>query len=198
VKRKRGRPRGRKYPQPETTDEGFDIATYGKIGGSEAMDIVRDCPYRTINFIAEVPSKHRGRAEKKLLKFAPKLEEWWALRIGPIIGQKIASGDGEFFRQLANVVEEFSKVEGAIESPRRYLAIAYKFACDAQSILFTRKGLRDFYNRCCPGEKIDSSTLSKQFKWAQSAKVSNEGLIQELGPPRRRLRLRPENLILKP
>ena len=195
MKRKRGRPRGRKYPQPQTTDEGFDIATYGKIGGTEAMDIVRDCPYPTINFIAEVPSKHRGRAEKKLLKFAPKLEEWWALRIGPIIGQKIASRDGEFFRQLANVVEEFSRLEKGVESHRRYLAIAHKFSCDAQGIPFTRKGLHDYYNRRYPREIIESSTLSKLFKWAQSAKISNDGLIQELGPPRRRLG--PENPILK-
>jgi hypothetical protein len=124
------------------------------------------------------------------------LAEWWALRIGPIVGQRIASGDGEFFRQLANAVEEFSKVGGAIESRSRYLAIEHKLACDAQGKPFTRKGLRDYYNRHCPGETIDSSTLSKRFKWAQSAKLSNEDLIQELGPPRRRLG--PENRILKP
>lgn len=43
MKKSRGRPRGKKYPQPHTTAEGFDIARYGKIGGTEAMSILRDC-----------------------------------------------------------------------------------------------------------------------------------------------------------
>lgn len=146
------------------------------------MGLIRDCPYPAINFIGEIDPKYRGKADKKFLKWAPKLAEWWALRIGPIVGQKIASGDGEFFRQWANAVEEFIKVGGAIESRSRYLAVEHKLACDAQGKPFTRKGLRDYYNRHCPGETIDSSTLSKRFKWAQSAKLSNEALIQELGP----------------
>jgi hypothetical protein len=195
MKRKRGRPPGKKYPQPHTTAEGFDIATYGKIGGTEAMSIIRDCPYPAINLFRQIDPRYRGKLDKKFLKWAPELAERWALRIAPIIGQKIAAGDGEFFRELANAVEEFSNVKGAIESRRRYLAIQYKFYCDAHGIPFTRKGLRDYYKHCCPGEEINSSTLSKQFKWAQLAKVSNENLIQELGPPRRRLRL--ENAILK-
>jgi hypothetical protein len=195
MKRSKGRPKGKKYPQPRTT-EGFDTAIYGKIGVSEAMGIIRDCPYPTIEFIKKVPPKHRGQGDKRFLKWAPKLEASWALRIGPIIGQKIASGHGEFFRQLTNAVEEFSNIRGPIESPRRYLAITCKFFCEATGVRFTQKALRDYYNRHNPGEKIDSSTLSKQFKWAQSAEVSNEDLIQELGPPRRRLHQRPETALL--
>jgi hypothetical protein len=195
MKRKRGRPRGRKYPQPQTTAEGFDIAKYGKVGGTEAMDLIRDCPYPAINFIGKIDPKYRDQADKRFLKWAPKFAESWALRIGPILGQKVASYDGEFFRQLATAVEEFSKVEKGVESHRRYLAIAHKFSCDAQGIPFTRKGLHDYYNRRCPRETIESSTLSKLFKWAQSAKISNEDLIQEFGPTRRRLG--PENPILK-
>jgi len=195
MKRKRGRPPGKKFPLPHTTAEGFDIATYGKIGGTGAMSIIRDCPHPTINFIKGIDPPYRGQTEKKFLRMAPKLEARWAFRIGPIVGQKIASGDGEFFRQLANAVEEFSKSGGAIESRSRYLAIEHKLACDAHGKPFTRKGLRDYYNRHCHGETIDPSTLSKRFKWAQSAKLSNEDLIQELGPPRRRLG--PENRILK-
>ena len=187
MKRKRGRPRGRKFPEPKTTAEGFDIATYGKIGGTEAMTIIRDCPYPAINFIGGIDPQYRGKVDKKILRWAPKLAERWALRICPIIGQKIAAGDGEFFRQLANAVDEFSKPQEPIESRSRYLAIEHKLACDAQGKPFTRKGLRDYYNRRCPRETIDPSTLSKRFKWAQSAKPSNEDLIQIFGPPRRRL-----------
>lgn len=187
MKRKRGRPPGKKFPLPHTTAEGFDIATYGKVAGTDAMGLIRDCPYPAINFIGEIDPKYRGEVDKKFLRWAPKLAERWALRIGPIVGQKIASGDGDFFRQLANAVEEFSNVGGSIESRSRYLAIEHKLACDAQGKPFTRKGLRDYYNRYCPGETIDSSTLSKRFKGAQSAKLSNEDLIQIFGPPRRRL-----------
>ena|SRR6516165_2035707 len=196
MKRKRGRPPGKKFRQPQTTAEGFDIATYGKVGGTEAMSVIRDCPYPTINFIKAIDPQHRGKVDKRLLKWAPKLQDTWALRIGPIIGQKIAEGDVEFFRQLADAVEEFSDASGAVESRRRYLAIQHKLACDAQGIPFTRKGLRDHYNRHIPGEEINSSTLSKLFKGAQSTRVSHEDIIQDLGPPRRSVRQRPENRIL--
>jgi hypothetical protein len=133
--------------------------------------------------------------DKKFLKVAPEFAEMWALRIGPIVGQKIAAGDARFFYELGNAVEEFSKVKGAVESRRRYLAISYRLLCDGREMLFTRKGLRDYYNRCCPGEEINSSTLSKLFKWAQSAKVAHDDIIHDLGPGRRRLS--PENTILK-
>ena len=195
MKRKRGRPRGKKFPQPHTTAEGFDIAIYGKIGSTEAMGLIRDCPYPAINFMGKIEPKYRGKTDKKFFKWAPTFTKDWALRIGPIVGQKIASGDAEFFRQLANAVEEFSNAKGAIESRSRYLAIEHKLVCDAHGKPFTRKGLREYYNRHCPGETIDSSTLSKRFKWAQSAKLSNEDLIQLFGPPRRRLG--PENRFLK-
>jgi hypothetical protein len=188
MKRKPGRPQGKKFPQPKTTAEGFDIATYGKIGGTEAMSVIRDCPYPTINFINARDPQQRDKVDKRFLKLAPKLEASWARRIGPVIGQKIANGDGEFFRQLADAVEKFSEVGGAIESRRRYLAIEHKVACDAQGIPFTRKGLRDYYNRHIPGEEINSSTLSKLLKGAQSARVSHEDIIQDLGPPRRSTR----------
>jgi len=81
MKRKRGRPRGKKFPQPHTTAEGFDIATYGKIGGTEAMSIIRDCPYPTINFIAKRDPKCRDEVDKKFLKLSREFAEMWALRI---------------------------------------------------------------------------------------------------------------------
>jgi hypothetical protein len=188
MKRKRGRPQGKKFQQPQTTAEGFDIATYGKVGGTEAMNIIRDCPYPTINFINARDPQQRDKVDKRFLKLAPKFEASWARRIGPIIGQKIANGDSEFFRQLADAVEQFSNVAGQIESPRRYWAISCRFYCEATGVPFTRKALREYYNRHNPGEKIDSSVLSKQFSWARSVKVSHEDIIQDLGPPRRSTR----------
>lgn len=68
MKRKCGRPRGKSYPEPHTTSDGFDVAAYGKIGGTEAMAIVRDCPYTTIDYIRRKASKNRDRVDKEYLK----------------------------------------------------------------------------------------------------------------------------------
>jgi hypothetical protein len=169
MKRKRGRPPVKSYPQPHTIADGYDIAIYGKIGASEAMGIIRDCPYPTTEFI-RIDSPHsRAQVGTKYFRSALNFADGWALRIGPIIGQKIASGDSEFFRQLADAVEKFSEGEENMET-RRYLAIGYKGTCDRMGVPFTRKGLRNYYNCYCPGQTIDSSTLSRLFKWAQSAK----------------------------
>ena len=169
MKRGKGRPKGKEYPQPRTVADGYDIAIYGKVGASEAMGIIRDCPYPTTEFIRIDSSQSRAQVDRKRFRSALNFADGWALRIGPIIGQRIASGDSEFFRQLADAVEKFSKGEGTMEK-RRYLAIAYKVTCDRMGVPFTRKGLRDHYNREYSGQTIDSSTLSKLFKWALSAK----------------------------
>ena len=191
MKRKRGRPQGKKYTLPHTIAEGFDIATYGKIGGTEAMSILRDCPYPTIRFVEDKHPTERYPHENYFCRLAPELAAAWARRVGPIIGQKIASGDVEFFRQLANAVEESSKTEREIENPLRYLAIAYKrMLCDLAGIPFTRKGLGNFYRSECPGQIIRSSTLSKLFKWAQSSATATiwdeNSILGLVGPPRRR------------
>jgi len=170
MKRKRGRPPVKSYPQPHTIADGYDIAIYGKLGASEAMGIIRDCPYPTTKFIRIDCPESRARIGTKSFRSALNLADGWALRIGPIIGQKIASGDGDFFRSLADLVEKFSQEEEEIMETRRYLAIGYKGTCDRTGVPFTRKGLRDHYDRNYPGQTIDSSTLSKLFKWAQSAK----------------------------
>jgi hypothetical protein len=195
MKRTRGRPKGKKYPQPRTTAEGFDTAISGKVGSTEAMGVIRDCPYPSIKFIEEIDPQRRDIFDNKFLRWVPQVAEAWALRIGPIIGQKIASGDGEFFRQLADAVEEFSNTERQVESPRRYLAIACKSDCEAARVPFTRKALRKYYDRHYAGQSIDSSALSKLFKWAQSAKRSYPGFIEHLGRPRRTSG--PENRNLK-
>jgi hypothetical protein len=199
MKRKKGRPKGKAYPKPHTSAEGFDTAIYGKLGASEAMSLLRDCPYPTIDFIRKSDPKIRDRVEKKLLKWAPKLEEGWLRRIGPTLGKKIAAGDGKFFRELGDAVEEFAKSYRPVDSIRRYLAIECKLYCDAMGEPFTCKRLCDYYKVNSPGDVIDSSTVSKLRRWALSVKPSNEGLIQDLGPPRIRMqRVRQENQILKP
>lgn len=148
MKKSRGRPRGKKYPQPQTTAEGFDIATYGKIGGTEAMSILRDCPYPTIKFVEDKHLTDRYPHEDYFSRLAPTLADAWVRRVGPIIGQKIASRDVEFFRQLANAVEESLKTEREIENPLRYLAISYKYLlCDVAGIPFT-KGSRQILRFC--------------------------------------------------
>jgi hypothetical protein len=190
MKRKRGRPKGKSYPKSRTTAEAFDTAIYGRLGASEAMSLLRDCPYPAIDFIRKSDPKTHDRVEKKLLKWAPRLEESWLRRIGPILGKKIASGDGEFFRQLGNAVEEFSKINRPADSVRRYLAIECKLHCDATGAPFTCKALRDYYKRHDPGHKIDSSTLSKMRRWALSVESSNEDVIQLFGPPRIRFAAR--------
>ena len=194
MKRKRGRPKGKAYPKPLTSAEGFDIASYGKLGASEAMSLLRDCPYPTIDFIRKSDPKTRDRVEKKLLRYAPKLEERWLRRIAPTLGKKIAAGDGEFFRELGNAVEELSKSNRPVDSIRRYLAIECKLHCDATDTPFTCKALRDYYKHHNPGDDIDTSTVSKMRRWALSVRLSNEDLIQLFGPPR--VKVRPENRIL--
>jgi hypothetical protein len=133
MKRKRGRPPEKSYPKPHTSAEGFDTAAYGKLGASEAMSLLRDCPYPTIDFIQKRDPKNRDRVDRKLLKLAPKLQERWLHRIGPIIGKKIVAGDAEFFRQLGNAVEKFSRIAEP-QSFRRYLAISCKLYCDATGV----------------------------------------------------------------
>jgi hypothetical protein len=163
MKRSRGRPKGKKFPQPQTTAEAFAIAIYGKLGTTEAMGILLDCPWPLI-----AAGKSCSRVDRMLVSSVPKLAaDAWARRIGPIIAKKIALGDGEFFRQLGSAVEEFSKTEDRVESRRRYLAIECKLSCDNAGLSFTRKRLRDYYNRNNPGDKIDSSTLSKLFRWSK-------------------------------
>jgi hypothetical protein len=59
MKRKRGRPPEKSYPKPHTSAEGFDTAVYGKLGASEAMSLLRDCPYPTIEYIQKKAPKER-------------------------------------------------------------------------------------------------------------------------------------------
>lgn len=100
MSRKRGRPRGKKFPEPRTAAEAFDIAAYGKMGGSEAIAVLRDCPYRTIDFIQTRDPQNRDRVDQRLLELAPVLTESWLRRIEPILREKIIAGDGGFFSDI--------------------------------------------------------------------------------------------------
>jgi hypothetical protein len=194
MKRKRGRPRGRKYPPPQTTAEGFDIATYGKIGGTEAMDLIRDCPYLTSDYIRKKDRKRRDRVDNEYLRRESEFAEKWAHRIGPVLGKHIAAGNGDFFRQLADAVELCSSESWPIESDRRYLAMEYKLLCYVTGISFNRAGLRAHYKHRNPKDKFDSSTFAKIFKWAQSAKPSYEAIARDLDSQRISKRSKNQNL----
>src|SRR5947208_1719821 len=167
MKRKRGRPREKSRPAPHTTSEGFDIAVYGKIGGTEAMAIVRDCPYTWVDWIERKKPKKRDKVDKEYLKRAPEFAKQWAIKIGPLLGKKIVEGDSKFFVELAGAVEECSKDPHPIEDFRRYLAIMHRLECYARETPFTLKSLRKYYRVHNPDdeERIDSSTLSRMFRW---------------------------------
>jgi len=169
VKGKRGRPLGKKFPEPHTLDEGFDIATFGKTGASRGMAFVRDCPCATIDWIRKKTPKTRSRAEKLFLQRGPEFITKWATRMGPYLCERIAAGDGKFFREVAEALEE--RREGrTIEDFRRYLALQYRFDCHyIENKPFTSKGLWAYY--CRHNHKIDSSTLSKIIRWVRSAEL---------------------------
>jgi len=166
---KRGRPPEKSFPAPRTVEQGIDTAVYGKIGASEGMAFVRDCPCATIEHIKKKPAKERSRAEKEFLKRAPEFTEKWAIRIGSLLGRKIVTGDGQFFRDVASAAEECCKESHPFVSIRRYLAMQYREDCWVSNTPFTSKGLREYYRLNNPGEAIDSRTLSRMMKWAQSA-----------------------------
>jgi hypothetical protein len=164
MKRKPGRPRGKSYPEPHTIAEGFDTAVYGKLGATQAMAIIRDCPYLTSEHIRKKDRKRHDRVDNEYLRRESEFAEKWAHRIGPVLGKHIAAGNGDFFRQLADAVELCSSESWPIESDRRYLAMEYKLLCYVTGISFNRAGLRAHYKRRNPKDKFDSSTFAKIFK----------------------------------
>jgi hypothetical protein len=205
MKRKRGCPPVKSYPQPQTLREGLEIAAYGKLGSSEVMAILRHCPYWNINRVQWTAVKNRTKEGKELLsRELPHLERW-ENEIGVIVGQKIAAGDSEFFRQLGDALErsregisvDFSRgtaaqdcvrFDGQIDNVRRFLAISHRLDCYMTRVPFTSKGLRDYYRRY--NQNMDSSTLSKMWRWALSADDYQPRIFQA---PRLK---RPKNRIL--
>jgi hypothetical protein len=152
MKRKRGRPRGKVFPQPDNLFKGFWNADFGKIGSSVAMEIVMMCPH------ADSRRKLRRGVLKK-----------WNSEIGQMVGEKIASRDHAFFDDLATAIETLNKNENP-HSIERSIALDYKLRCELSHQPFTLKGLRADYRRRGK-EKMaeDSSKLSKIYRWAKSA-----------------------------
>src|SRR5262252_3012226 len=105
MKRKRGRPPVKSYPQPQTLREGLEIAAYGKLGSSGVMAILRHCPYWSINRVQKTAVKNRTKEDKELLSRELAYLERWEHEIGVIVGQRIAAGDVEFFHQLGDALE---------------------------------------------------------------------------------------------
>jgi hypothetical protein len=178
MNRKKGRPPGKVYPEPDNVLKGIWNAKHGKIGISESMHIAMFCPYR-----AMVPRKLAPR-EKEALKDIPRAP-WskkhlkqlgrhlkkWDCAIGPVIGRKIATGDHQFFHELGDSVEELAKESHYANSPNKLFALEYKLGCLMFDKPFTLKGLRSYYRQRERGHQIDDSTLSKLHKWARSAKL---------------------------
>jgi hypothetical protein len=79
MKRKRGRPPGKKFPQPNNIFKGMWNAAFGKIGVSEALHIVMGCPYREGNSL-----DHRKRVG-------------WDSQMGQIVGKKLPPVTPHFF-----------------------------------------------------------------------------------------------------
>lgn len=157
MKRKRGRPPGKKFPQPKTIIEGMWNADFGKVGVSEAMHVVMGCPYRESPWIEGLPQRRR---------FFKK----WNAEAGQLIGEKIATRDHAFFQDLATAMETLNKNEEP-HSIERLMALEHKLNCELSHQPFTFKGLRAYYRRHGK-EKMaeDSSKVSKHFRWAKSAK----------------------------
>ena len=165
---KRGRPKGKKYPQPHNIYEGMWVASFGKLGASQAMRVILFCPFSEIDRIQEIPPKSRTRWDKQILRWDLRYLKKWNREIGTVVGQRIAARDHDFFRQIADALEEVSKENHLpCDKDRRHLALDHKLDCHIDGKPFNLKGLRDVYRR--NGVKIDSSTLSKLYRWAQSA-----------------------------
>jgi hypothetical protein len=175
MKRKCGRPRGKTYPEPDTISKAVDTAIYGKIGASEAMALLRDSPFETLDYIKRKPPKKRNAVDREYLRRAPEFIERWWRRAGQTLCEKIASRDVGFFRDLADSLEELSNDAPSIDSVRRLIAAEYKLFCEARNLPFTSGGLREYYGRRNPGDIIDSSTLSKMVRWARPARPSGGG-----------------------
>jgi hypothetical protein len=157
MKRKRGRPPGKKFPQPDNIFKGMWNATFGKVGASEAMHVVMGCPYRGSPRIESLPQRRR-------------YFKTWNAKVGQLIGEKIGTGDHAFFRDLAIAIETLNKNEDP-HSIERSIALDYRLDCEMSNQPFTLKGLRAEYRRL--GKKQiaeDSSKLSKIYRWAKSAK----------------------------
>jgi hypothetical protein len=167
MNRKRGRPRGKVFPQPDNVFKGLWIAGHGQIGASAAMQIVDLCPYQEIRRIEKLPVEKRSVRDKRALELYRRYFKKWNPEIGRIVGEKIAAGDYTFFRELATAIESLTNKKHPY-SLERLLALEHKLGGDIWGQPFTLRGLRAYYRRRGI-KKIDSSKLSKLYRWAKSA-----------------------------
>jgi hypothetical protein len=105
MNRKRGRPRGKVFPQPDNVFKGIWTAEHGQIGASAAMQIVVLCPYQEIRRIEKLPAEKRSVWDKQALELRRRYLKKWNSEIGRIVGEKIAAGDYPFFQELATAIE---------------------------------------------------------------------------------------------
>jgi len=133
MKRTRGRPKGKKYPQPDDLFDGYWIAKFGQLGASEPMQVILVCLYADFNrlqirpptiyvdrsgLLPERPNFHQRKTrlprnctgeDEDRREAALRHLHQWNHEIGTVVWQRIVAGDHEFFRQLANGLEEVSK-----------------------------------------------------------------------------------------
>ena len=95
MKRKRGRPRGKVFPQPDSLFKGFWTADFCKMGSSVAMEIVMMCPHAEIRRIQSLPPDKLSKTDKQSLKLRRAVLKKWNFIMGQIVGEKIASDDSE-------------------------------------------------------------------------------------------------------
>jgi hypothetical protein len=126
MKRKKGRPPGKKFPQPDNITKAMWNAALGKLGASEAMHVVLGCPYRESPLIKSLAQ--RRRCFKK-----------WNAEAGQLIGEKIGARDHAFFDDLATAIKTLDKNEDP-HSIERLMALNYKEGCELSHQPFTQKG----------------------------------------------------------
>jgi hypothetical protein len=165
-------------------------AKFGKIGLSPAMHIACMCPYYDTSRIEKLPPEKRSAYDRRVLKLARGYVRKWNPAMGQIVGEKIAAGDYTFFEDLAAATKNLADKGREHHSIRRYWALEHKLDCETWGAPFTLKGLRRHYAE--REHKIDSSTLSKMYRWARSADWHKLPLLPTSEDER------PENAILKP
>src|SRR5437588_12036974 len=128
MKRNRGRPKGKKYPQPDDLLTGLTIATYGKIGASEAMRLILVCLHADFVDIETRPPKRCAR-EGQPRRWMAQVNHW-KREVATVVWQRILVCDHEFFRQVAEALEQiFTRDQPQQGLSPRFLALLCKWYC---------------------------------------------------------------------
>jgi hypothetical protein len=184
MKRARGRPSGKVFPQSNDHSTALYIAGLGSLGASDGMRFADVCFSTALHLLK---TKSPSRNDRKRRRWTtPRPSRQLSNEIGTVVWQRLLAGDHAFFDQVAKILngfEQLSTKKPALER-RRSLALDYKWQCEFMGQPFTERGLADWYKR--KGHSIDSSNLSKTYRWAESAKTHTtpESLARLIREPR--------------